>query len=592
MRQPTITQLIMAFTLATTASAFFRLPCKSPLVVERADPVISPGKISGHVHSIMGGNGFGFEMDYASTQLSTCSSCTVTQDMSNYWVPTLYYKAENGSFISVGQNGGATIYYLQRSDPTDANYPHIEAFPEGFRMVAGDPMLRSYSDTNEQNAITFACLGTNTPETNGFPNIKCPDGLRVQVFFPSCWNGVDLDSANHKSHMAYPSGSDHGSCPGNFTRLVSIFYEVIWNTPDFDGLWYGDSQPFLLSSGDQTGYGYHGDFVNGWNVSTLQAAVDNCTNLSGVIEECPYFDFITDTAAQACVIPPSINEQVFGVMPNLPGCNVVQNGPAISEAQSKCEAPTQIGPFQLPYVDLTSSKGFAYVGCGSDPGGQPRTLLGVQANNATGMTVEYCVDYCVSRGFSVAGLEFSSQCFCDNSIPADRAPIPSLEPMCSAVGNCAMPCSGDSKEVCGGASLISLYQKCKGNGSPCENIHLPIINGSMSTGSTSKSPVHLQGLSSSAEPSSSALTSATSSSSVLPTEESTPATSSPFSTTSAETTPLVATSTLLTTTSISSAGYDVDTNGQSPSSTYHNHHHTHSHRARVGIQGYPTAVTA
>ena len=140
-----------------------------------------------------------------------------------------------------------------------------------------------------------------------------------------------------------------------------------------------------------------------WNVSTLQAAVDNCTNLSGVIEECPYFDFITDTAAQACVIPPSINEQVFGVMPNLPGCNVVQNGPAKSEAQSKCEAPTQIGPLQLPYVDLTGSEGFAYVGCGSDPGGQTRTLLGGQVNNATGMTVEYCVDYCVSRGFSVAG---------------------------------------------------------------------------------------------------------------------------------------------------------------------------------------------
>ena len=75
-------------------------------------------------------------------------------------------------------------------------------------MVAGEPSLRSYNDTLEQNAISFACLGTNTAETNGFPNIKCPDGLRAQVFFPSCWNGVDLDSADHKSHMAYPSGVD------------------------------------------------------------------------------------------------------------------------------------------------------------------------------------------------------------------------------------------------------------------------------------------------------------------------------------------------------------------------------------------------
>lgn len=140
-----------------------------------------------------------------------------------------------------------------------------------------------------------------------------------------------------------------------------------------------------------------------WNVSTLQTAVDNCNDNSGVIEKCPYFDFITDTAAQACVIPPSIDEQVFGVMPKLPGCNTPQDGPTKASAQSECGAPTQIGQPHLPYVDLTSSKGFAYVGCGSDPGGQPRTLQGDQVNNATGMTVEYCVDYCVSKGFSVAG---------------------------------------------------------------------------------------------------------------------------------------------------------------------------------------------
>lgn len=75
-------------------------------------------------------------------------------------------------------------------------------------MLAGDPGLRSFSDTLEQNAVSFACLGTSTAQTNGFPNIKCPDGLRAQIFFPSCWNGVDLDSPDHKSHVVYPSGVD------------------------------------------------------------------------------------------------------------------------------------------------------------------------------------------------------------------------------------------------------------------------------------------------------------------------------------------------------------------------------------------------
>ncbi len=98
-------------TVVVPVTSFWRLPCKVPIVVERADPIISPGRVSAHVHTIMGGSGFGFSMDYAQARASKCSSCTVTTDMSNYWVPNLYFKAKNGSFISVDQAGGATIYY-------------------------------------------------------------------------------------------------------------------------------------------------------------------------------------------------------------------------------------------------------------------------------------------------------------------------------------------------------------------------------------------------------------------------------------------------------------------------------------------------
>lgn len=63
-------------------------------------------------NTTLGGNGFGFDMDFASTQASTCSSCRVTKDMSNYWVPTLYHKNQDGTFTSVDQVGGGLIYYL------------------------------------------------------------------------------------------------------------------------------------------------------------------------------------------------------------------------------------------------------------------------------------------------------------------------------------------------------------------------------------------------------------------------------------------------------------------------------------------------
>ena len=98
-------------TLASPAMAFWRMPCPGTLVMERSDPIVNPGAISGHVHQIAGGNGFGFKMDYAQTQASSCSSCLIKKDFSNYWTPALYYRAENGTFESVRPAGGPTVYY-------------------------------------------------------------------------------------------------------------------------------------------------------------------------------------------------------------------------------------------------------------------------------------------------------------------------------------------------------------------------------------------------------------------------------------------------------------------------------------------------
>jgi len=75
----------------------------------------------------------------------------------------------------------------------------------------------------------------------------------------------------------------------------------------------------------------------------------------------------------------------------------VQNGPGNAVPKSGCGAPTQTGTPQFPFVDLTASKKFAYVGCGLDLAGQPRTLLGASTIE-DGMTVEKCVDFCVGSG--------------------------------------------------------------------------------------------------------------------------------------------------------------------------------------------------
>lgn len=130
-------------------------------------------------------------------------------------------------------------------------------------MVAGDSSKRVATDDFAGRAVSHKCVGVDGPDSKGLPTTKC-DTIRVQVTFPSCWDGKTLDSANHKSHVVYPKDGnyDGGRCPSSHpVHFVTLFFEVYYDTRGFKNMWYGDRQPFVFANGDGTGYGYHGDFV-------------------------------------------------------------------------------------------------------------------------------------------------------------------------------------------------------------------------------------------------------------------------------------------------------------------------------------------
>lgn len=83
----------------------------------------------------------------------------------------------------------------------------------------------------------------------------------------------------------------------------------------------------------QPGYGYHADFINGWNVDTLQAAVNDCTNPSGRVEDCVHFQSSLQTEAEqgTCKIEemPSMlaNDDCDGPSDGLCGNVPIQYGP-------------------------------------------------------------------------------------------------------------------------------------------------------------------------------------------------------------------------------------------------------------------------
>ncbi|KIJ47814.1 hypothetical protein M422DRAFT_777984 [Sphaerobolus stellatus SS14] len=315
----------------SAANAYFLIGHTNVLVTERLDPIMDPGAVSAHVHTIQGGSNFGPTTTTAQLRQSTCSTVPIKEDHSNYWIPQLYFQWNNGSVSSL--TGGMVTYYLFSDTPGTTT-----AFPDDFRMISGTTTLRTYDPTSfAQQAVTFLCLdfsGTSTRYNQLPVGISCPSGIRSQINFQSCWDGKNVDSPDHKSHVAFPSGGpDSGTCddPNFPVTLPRVFLEYYWAAQDFEQFRsqaLDPKQPFVFANGDATGYGYHADFFNGWDEGVLQRVVDGChCNPSGDPTCCSQAGLFTfESAPGQCSIDPVVEETVQGMLPRLPGNNPITGG--------------------------------------------------------------------------------------------------------------------------------------------------------------------------------------------------------------------------------------------------------------------------
>jgi hypothetical protein len=92
--------------------------------------------------------------------------------------------------------------------------------------------------------------------------------------------------------------------------------------------------------------------------------------------------------------------------------------------------------------------GWSYKGCWVDQA--HGRILGFQQPDNPALTVESCSQTCAGLGYSISGMEWISQCFCDNAIINQGT-------LASADTECNTACSGNSKEICGGGGRMSIY---------------------------------------------------------------------------------------------------------------------------------------
>ena len=228
------------------------------------DPIVYPGQAgASHDHTFLGNPSVNARTTTASLRAATNTTCKVPEDKSAYWMPTMY----DGD-TPVLPVGPQVVYY--KSGVFD--YTSVRPFPTGLRYVVGSPSA-SMADFAQGSVEGFEC-GNSSRNYDFATMTDCPAGSRVNVRYqaPSCWDGVHLDSPDHKSHIVYPVAGRYGRkvCPASHPVAVPMLEFKMAFPVD------GNVSRVRLASG--RGYSFHYDFFNAWDPATLRALLTHCIN--------------------------------------------------------------------------------------------------------------------------------------------------------------------------------------------------------------------------------------------------------------------------------------------------------------------------
>jgi hypothetical protein len=255
----------------------FRFICQ-PSHLLYDDPIVYPNQPgAAHLHQFFGNTGANASSTFASLRTSGNGTCQAGPiNRSAYWVPALL----NGSGQVVQPDIGI-VYY--KGDPA------TQELPDGLRYLAGDAMgnltdAQLYGSPNSgvvggyEFHPYWECVGL--PKTDVIPT-NCPAGsqLLAVIMFPYCWDGVNLDSANHRSHVVFPKRGGAGlACPPDHpVQLPRFTFQVQWTVMAGDDLatWHlsSDVMPGMTH---EPGTTIHADWFGAWDPGVKAIWTQSC----------------------------------------------------------------------------------------------------------------------------------------------------------------------------------------------------------------------------------------------------------------------------------------------------------------------------
>jgi Domain of unknown function (DUF1996) len=105
----------------------------------------------------------------------------------------------------------------------------VVAMPRFLRIITGDAKAVTNGPANAR--AHWTCSGTtNRASSTQYP--ICPSGQLVQRIndFPGCWNGVDLDSPNHRTHTSFADPTT-GACPAGTKAIPQLRITLSYRVP-------------------------------------------------------------------------------------------------------------------------------------------------------------------------------------------------------------------------------------------------------------------------------------------------------------------------------------------------------------------------
>lgn len=229
------------------------------------DSIVFPGQPGkAHMHTYFGNTGSNAGSTSASLFTSGTSTCDGgIANRSSYWVPSVI-DASSAPVIPTYN----MIYY--KSGYQGVSPESISAtLPVGLRIIAGT----ATATAPQPDYFEWECANVSGRQAS-IPS--CPAGsiLKATIEFPQCWDGVNLDSPDHKSHMAY--GSYEVGCPPSHpVPIPAITYNIDYPVgPSGSAGWRLASDMY---SGGPGGYSLHGDLITAWDPAVSSQWLSNCT---------------------------------------------------------------------------------------------------------------------------------------------------------------------------------------------------------------------------------------------------------------------------------------------------------------------------